>query len=229
MEEKLNNWFGLKWREALGDYLTSPEFFSIARQVTKAREQNIVHPDKDDVFKAFIKTPYNQVTTVLLGQDPYPDSTACGLSFCCCKKLRPNASLKNMIIEINDEYPGNILDIHDFRLDLLDLERWSMQGILMLNTALTVEDSKAGSHLDIWKPFTIKVLEALNKKENIVYLLLGKEAQKYEKYISTRHRIVSAVHPASIAYNPKSGWWGNGCFKEVNECLESVNLKTINW
>lgn len=230
MEEKLVNWFGLQWREALGDYLTSPEFFSIAKQVTKAREQNIVWPEKELVFRCFKETPYNEVKVIMLSLDPYSHGVADGLAFSCSKSLHPQPSLKNILIEINNEYPESYFDISDWKLDAIDLQRLAKQGVLLLNAYLTVEDKKPTSHAAIWAPFTIKVIEALNKKDDVVYLLMGKNAQSFEKYISTKHRVVSCPHPAAEAYSGgKAGFFGSNCFKDVNECLSAVGLKEINW
>lgn len=230
MEEKLRNYFGNEWYEALGDYLKSPEFLNIGRQVTKARETNIVYPEKELTFRAFKETPYNEVNVVILALDPYSHNVADGLAFSCSRSLHPQPSLKNILIEINNEYPENYFDISNWRLDAIDLQRWAKAGVLLLNAYLTVEDKKPTSHAAIWTPFTIKVIEALNKKDDVVYLLMGKSAQSFEKYISTRHRIVSCPHPAAEVYSGgKAGFFGSNCFKQVNECLESVNLQKINW
>lgn len=231
MEEKLRGYFGNSWYEALGDYLKSPEFLNIGRQVTKAREHNIVYPESSKVFRCFKETPYDKVTVCLIAMDPYNTKNAAdGLAFSCSGLLHPRPGLKNMLLEIENEYPQSYFDLTHFRIDQIDLTRWAKQNILLLNAALTVEEGKAGSHSEIWKPFTIKVIEALNKKESIVYLLLGRDAGNFEKYISTRHRIICAPHPSAEAYSGgKAGFFGSNCFKQVNECLKSVNLEEIIW
>ena len=231
MEEKLINWFGPIWREALGDYLKSPEFLSIGRQITETRKTKVVYPESSKVFRCFKETSYDKVTVCLIAMDPYNTKNAAdGLAFSCSGLLHPRPGLKNMLLEIESEYPQSYFDLTHFRIDLIDLTRWAKQNILLLNAALTVEEGKAGSHSEIWKPFTIKVIEALNKKENVVYLLLGKDAQSFEKYISTRHRIVSAPHPSAEAYSGgKAGFFGSNCFKQINECLKDNNQIEIIW
>ena len=139
MEEKLRRYFGDSWYEALGDYLKSPEFLSIGRKVTEATKTTTVYPESELVFRCFRETPYDKVTTILCAQDPYfIKDVADGLAFSCSRSLHPQPSLKNMLIEIEHEYPENKYDIHDWRLDSIDLIKWAKQGVLLLNLALTM-------------------------------------------------------------------------------------------
>ena len=230
--EKAVSIFGHGWVKELRDYLGSKEFHNIGQEIRKLRSQGIeVYPEGNLVFRAFTETHYEDVTVILLGQDVYPQKgVADGLAFSCSNSLHPQPSLKNMLIEVDAEYPEYKLDPYLWRLDQIDLTRWTKQGVFLLNSFLTVETGTPNSHAHLWRSFTIKVIEALNKKQDVVYLLLGNIAQSFEKHISTRHRIVSAAHPASESRNVGSGgFYGSNCFKQVNECLENVNLKPINW
>jgi len=231
MEEKLKLHFG-EWYEILKDYLHSPEFLQIGAKVKRLRESGVeVLPEGELVFRAFREAPFNDVKLCIIAMDPYPQSkVGDGLAFSCSRSLYPQSSLKNILIEIEQEYPQSYFDITHWRLDQIDLQRWAKQGILLLNAALTVEVDKSGSHREIWEPFTKKIIETLNSKEYIVYLLLGKNAQYFEKYISTKHGVISAPHPAAESYNRgKAGFFGSNCFKEVNELLKFNNLEEIIW
>jgi uracil-DNA glycosylase len=230
--EKAISEFGIEWYSVLEEYLLSSEFSKLGKTIGGMRLRgDSILPESEYIFRAFRETPYNKVTTIMCAQDPYSTKgVADGLAFSCSRSLHPQASLKNILLEIEHEYPENRYDIHDWRLDTIDLIKWARQGVLMLNLALTVEEKQPESHIELWKPFTQKIIEVLNLKEDVVYLLLGKKAQSIEKFISTRHRVVPTAHPAAEAYNGgKAGFFGSNCFKEVNQCLREVNLKEIIW
>lgn len=228
--EKALETFGNGWVTELGTYLSDKPIQKIGQELYRLKSQGLeILPESNLIFRAFKETPYDKVTVVMLGQDPYPQvNVADGLAFSCSRSLYPQPSLKNICVEIDSEYPQYMFDPHMWRLDQIDLTRWTKQGVFLLNSALTVQTNKPGSHADLWRDFTIEIINKLNKKEELVYLLLGKISQSFEKYISTKHRIISAPHPASESYG-HSGFYGSNCFKQVNECLESVNLTPINW
>ena len=228
--EKALETFGSGWVTELGNYLDDKNFQKIGQELYRLKSQGVeILPESNLIFRAFKETPYEKVTVVLLGQDPYPQKgVPDGLAFSCSNSLHPQPSLKNMCVEIDHEYPEYMFDPHMWRLDQLDLTRWTKQGVFLLNSSLTVIANRPGSHADLWRDFTIEIIKRLNKKEDVVYLLLGKVAQGFEKYISTKHRVVAASHPAAESYG-HSGFYGSECFKQVNECLESVNLSLINW
>lgn len=230
MEEKLLSWFGESWRLALGDYLMSPEFFSIAKQVTKAREQNIVYPDSTKVFRAFKETPYDKVSVVLLGQDVFHDGSASGLAFDNSESLRMSPSLRIINQELIIEYPelADRFLIHG-SLDEGDLTGLCKQGVFLYNCALTVNKKQPGSHMEIWKPFTEKVIETLSKRDFLVWILLGKFAQAFEPKINPKHAICKAAHPASAIYNVDSGFLNSGIFRQCNYHLNRMGKLEISW
>jgi uracil-DNA glycosylase len=231
MEEKLIRWFGETWVEALGGYLKSPEFLSIGRQITEIRKTAEVFPKGENVFRIFKELPVNQITTILLGLDPFPNSSACGHSFCNCEALKLSPSLKYIIQEINEEYPETIdrFVMPGGGLSTWDLTYLIRQGVFLYNVALTVEKSKPESHLELWKLFTKRVIDELNKQDFLVWLLLGKRAQEFEKDINPKHSIVKAVHPSAQNYNPNTGFIGSGAFRKVNYQLNNNGRKEIIW
>jgi len=222
--------FGEEWVNALGqEFLDSKEFINIANKIGNLRETLTIYPSRGNVFKAFRLTPLSKVKVVLLAMDPYHDGSADGLSFSnsLTKKISP--SLRNILKEIDTEYPENKELISHGRLDPQDLSRLALQGVLMLNTALTVEEHVAGSHLELWKPFTEEVIKTLNNEGEIIWLLLGKEAQKYSKLITNpSHSIVTASHPAAEIYG-NGGFFNSNCFKKVNLELFARNKQEIIW
>lgn len=229
---RMNLLFGSTWVKALGeDYFSSKDFIYLANKVAELREKTTVFPSRQDVFKVFRLTPFNEVRCVILAMDPYPiEGQADGLAFSNSKSNTISPSLKNILKEIDDEFPENRDIISHGRLDLQDLSRWSKQGVLLLNAALTVEKGKAGSHLELWKPFTIKVLQTLNTKNDIIWLFLGKESQKFTKFITNlSHTVILGVHPAAEAYSQNAGFFGSNCFKKINFELLARNRKEVIW
>ena len=231
MEEKLINWFGPIWREALGDYLKSPEFFSIGRQITEIRKTTEVFPKGENVFRIFKELSIDNVSVVLLGLDPFPNSSACGHSFCNCEALKLSPSLKYIIQEINEEYPETIdrFVMPGGGLSTWDLTYLVKQGVFLYNVALTVEKSKPESHLELWKPFTKRVIEELNKQEFLTYILLGKKAQEYESIINPKHVCIKADHPSYHNYSPNAKFIGSGVFRKVNYQLNKMGKQEIEW
>ena len=228
---RMNLLFGSTWVKALGeDYFSSKDFIYLANKVAELREKTVVFPSRQDVFKVFRLTPFNEVRCVILAMDPYPiEGQADGLAFSNSKSNTISPSLKNILKEIDDEFPENRDIISHGRLDLQDLSRWSKQGVLLLNAALTVEKGKAGSHLELWKPFTIKIIQTLNTKNDIIWLFLGKEAQGYKKYITTQtHSIIEAAHPAVSCYGG-SGFFGSNIFRECSNQLLARSKKEVVW
>jgi uracil-DNA glycosylase len=226
----LEDLFSSSWVDALGEsFFSSTGFTYIGNYIAKLRETTTIYPDRKDIFKAFRLTPFNEVKVVILGQDCYHDGSADGLAFSNSKSNTISPSLKNILKEIEDEFPENKNIITHGRLDLQDLSRWSKQGVLLLNAALTVEKGKAGSHLELWKPFTIKIIQTLNTKNDIIWLFLGKESQIYTKFVTnSSHTVILAAHPAVSCYG-STGFFGSNVFRKVNEELEARNKQIIIW
>lgn len=230
IKEKLVITFGKDWCEALKDIILSQSFFNLSSIIKQERQNHTIYPESFQVFRAFRETGYIQTKVLLLGQDPYHDGTASGLSFCCRDSHKTNPSLRLILKEIDLEYPENKDRIDFGRLDKADLSRWAKQGVLMLNAALTVRAKQPGGHQKLWTGFTSKVLHKISGKKDVVFILLGKDAQKYKPYIKpTGNLILEAPHPAAEIYKPGIGFIGSGIFKKANEFLNSVNKKEIEW
>ena len=176
------------------------------------------------IFNAFDSTPFDQVKVVILGQDPYHnDGQAHGLSFSVNDGIQLPPSLINIYKEINRDlhipipYSGN-------------LERWSKQGVLLLNATLTVEAHKAGSHQNRgWEAFTDAAIHKLaDQRENLVFLLWGAYAQKKASFINpNKHLILTSPHPSPLSAH--RGFLGNGHFSKTNEYLSQHGKAPINW
>ncbi len=194
------------------------------------RKQKKVYPEQKDVFKAFQLTPYEKVKVVFLGLDPYiRKDQATGLSFGVDidktdRKIPP--SLKTIIKELESDLDTLCLDF-DY-----SLEGWAKQGVLMLNTSLTVVEGQTNSHLQMWQPFTLEVIDAINDmNQNVIFILLGNTAQSYEKYLDPEStRVIKAPHPAAEAYaGGKAGFYGSKIFSKCNAMLYMLEKEEINW
>jgi len=166
---------------------------------------------------------------VIIGQDPYHDGSAHGLAFSAGRSAkRCPPSLKNIILEVEDDcFDGLNLE----RASSWSLEGWAEQGVLLLNTALTVEKGRAGSHSKIWEYFTDELLKLLSEeKTGLIYMLWGKHAQSYEHLIDDKHNyIIKAGHPSPL--NRTNPFRGSKCFSKANQIIENQNGPefTINW
>lgn len=201
------------------------EFAELMTFVDAEREAHPqeVYPLPEETFAAFALTPYDDVKVVLLGQDPYPlPGDAMGLSFSVHAGRPLPASLRsiNTMMELDGLEP----------LTSGDLTAWGEQGVLLLNTALTVVRSRAGSHLNQWKPFTQSVIELLSARERpMVFLMWGAKALWWERFIDTdRHQLVSAPHPAVRGTHP-TAFHTSKSFSRVNAELTRFGEKPIDW
>ena len=225
--------FGDSWYNELGEYLNSPQFLSIGRKIASLRREGkkiIPFKDSNLLFKAFRVTPYDKVKVVILGQDVYHTLDADGfpvydgLAFSNSTSFKAQPSLKNILKEVEDDvYNGcNPERIADY-----SLYGWAEQGVLLINVAHTVEVSHPGSHLELWKPFTDTVIERLQRKKDIIWILWGNFAKGYkEKIISKNHYIIEGVHPSPLA---GGGFFGGKYFSRCNEELIARNKTPITW
>jgi uracil-DNA glycosylase len=184
-----------------------------------------VFPAEQQVFSAFDATPFEQVKVVILGQDPYhgPDQ-AHGLCFSVLPGIKPPPSLANMYKELVQDIAGFSIPEHGY------LMPWAEQGVLLLNTVLTVEQGQAHSHKHLgWEQFTDKVIDEINQhREGVVFLLWGAHAQKKGKSIDkTRHHVLHAPHPSPLSAH--RGFFGCQHFSRTNELLTSMGKTPINW
>ena len=186
------------------------------------KNKNIA-PRPQDIFKAFELCSYQKTKVIIFGQDPYFQAgLANGLAFSVNKNYPIPASLKNIYKEIKND-TGILLNRDG------SLESWASQGVLLLNSCLTVEVSNPGSHVGIgWEDFIKEIIFLLNKKNNLVFLLWGNNAKKYGKYINPNsHLILTAAHPSPLsAYK---GFFGCKHFSKCNEYLKANGILEINW
>ena len=226
----MKNLFGINWHNAMRTYLQSQDFANLGYLLMAERKQKKVYPEQKDVFKAFRLTPYEKVKVVFLGLDPYiRKNQATGLSFGVDidktdGKIPP--SLKTIIKELESDLDTLCLDF-DY-----SLEGWAKQGVLMLNTSLTVVEGQTNSHLKMWQPFTLNVIDAINDmNDNVIFILLGKTAQSYEKYLNPEStKVIKAPHPAAEAYaGGKAGFYGSKIFSKCNSMLYMLEKEEINW
>ena len=213
------------WINAISDEFDKAYFKNLELFVNEEYKHGRVYPKKDEVFNALHFTPLNKVKIVLLGQDPYHnDNQAHGLSFSVLpeQKITP-PSIKNIYKELHDDL-GCYIPNNGY------LKKWADQGILLLNTVLTVRAHEANSHKSRgWEEFTDAIIRAINKEDRpIVYLLWGRPAQsKIAMLTNPRHLILKAPHPSPLsAYR---GFFGSKHFSQANEYLLSNGENQIDW
>ena len=216
---------GNKWDDILEDEFKKEYYANIREFLKKEYSTKTIFPNMYDIFNALKYTDYEDVKVVILGQDPYHGvGQANGLSFSVKKGMVVPPSLKNIYKEIQDDL-GIQLDLEDG-----DLSYLAHQGVLLLNASLTVEKSKPNSHSKIgWQTLTDAIIEKLNDKKNpIVYLLWGKNAQLKEKLITNKsHLILKCPHPSPFSVH--SGFFGCKHFSKTNDFLEKNGMTKINW
>lgn len=214
------------WKDMLGAEQQTPYFLDIMQHVAKQRAAgNTVYPPQDDVFNAFKSTEFDDVKVVILGQDPYHGpGQAHGLCFSVKPGIKTPPSLVNIYKELHQSIDGFSIPTHGY------LQKWAEQGVLLLNTVLTVEQGKAHSHSKIgWETFTDKVIAQLNEQaKGIVFMLWGSHAHKKGAFIhQTRHHVLKTTHPSPLsAYR---GFLGCGHFRHCNEILIKQGKTPINW
>ncbi|MGR5284572.1 uracil-DNA glycosylase [Vibrio maritimus] len=216
----------LTWQDVIGKekqqaYLQQTlEFVEVQREAGKT-----IYPPASDVFNAFQYTEFADVNVVILGQDPYHGpNQAHGLCFSVLPGVKTPPSLVNMYKELAQDIPGFEIPEHGY------LKSWAEQGILLLNTVLTVEQGQAHSHAKLgWETFTDKVIEVLNQNsENIIFLLWGAHAQKKGSMIDRqKHHVLTAPHPSPLS--ARRGFFGCSHFSKTNQLLEELGKPTINW
>jgi len=215
-----NSWKEKLLEEFNKDYMRSLSVFLRSEKL----KNKIIFPPGNKIFNAFNLTKFEDVKVVILGQDPYHGhNQAHGLSFSVEEGIRPPPSLKNIFKELESDM-GIKQPEHG------NLERWCSEGVLLLNSILTVEKSKPASHSNMgWEQFTDKILSILNDlKRNVVFILWGKKAQEKGHFLDkNRHLILKSAHPSP--YSANNGFLGSKPFSKTNHYLNSNNIKEIDW
>lgn len=214
------------WEAALAEYTAGAAFQDLMKKIAFERATQTVFPPESDTFRALELTDLTEVKVVILGQDPYhDDGQAHGLAFSVPAGVRLPPSLRNIYKELADEYNTLFLPADG------DLAHWAEQGVLLLNTVLTVRAHQANSHAKLgWEAFTDEVIKRVNAhaERGVVFILWGNPAQKKRILIDeTRHHVLCCAHPSPLsAYR---GFFGSNIFIKANELLRDSGKKMINW
>lgn len=216
----------LTWQDVIGKEKQQAYLQQTLEFVEQQRDAGkIIYPSASDVFNAFQFTEFADVNVVILGQDPYHGpNQAHGLCFSVLPGVKTPPSLVNMYKELAQDISGFEIPDHGY------LKSWADQGVLLLNTVLTVEQGQAHSHAKLgWETFTDRVIEALNQNsENIIFLLWGAHAQKKGAMIDRqKHHVLTAPHPSPLS--ARRGFFGCGHFSKTNQLLEELGKPAINW
>ncbi|WP_114767215.1 uracil-DNA glycosylase [Vibrio rhodolitus] len=217
----------LTWHDVIGSEKQQDYFQQTMSYVEQERASGkTIFPPAADVFNAFKATEFDQVKVVILGQDPYHGpNQAHGLCFSVLPGIKTPPSLVNMYKELAQDITGFEIPQHGY------LQKWAEQGVLLLNTVLTVEQGKAHSHAKTtgWELFTDKVIEAINQHNaGVVFLLWGSHAQKKGRFIDrNKHHVLAAPHPSPLSAH--RGFLGCGHFSQANQLLTQQGLTPIDW
>ena len=212
------------WVVVLQEILAAPAMKNLSEKIHELRKTTIVYPNPRDVFRAFDLCPYDQVSVVILGQDPYHgEGQANGLAFAVQLGMKIPPSLQNIFKEIRS-------DIGIEPLPDGDLSRWASQGVLLLNSTLTVGAGMPGSHQGIgWEEFTDAVIEKLSQdKEHLVFILWGNYARTKGAHIDrTKHLVIESPHPSP--FSARAGFFNSKPFSQTNTYLREQGLREIDW
>ncbi|MDC9032117.1 uracil-DNA glycosylase [Columbia Basin potato purple top phytoplasma] len=210
------------WQTFIAQEKKKKYFQNIMRFIkNEIKKEKKIYPPLQNVFEAFSLTSFQDVKVVILGQDPYFSiNQAHGLSFSTQSKITPS-SLRNIFKELKNDL--NLISYNN------NLTSWALKGVLLLNSILTVESEKPLSHKNIgWEEFTKNIFKFLNKKNKIVYILWGKSAQEYEKYIDIdKNYILKSPHPSP--FSAYKGFFGSKPFSKTNSYLIKNKILPIDW
>lgn len=213
------------WYNLLKDDFDSPEYKNLEQFLTKEYKTKTIYPKPEQVFNALNLVKYKDVKVVIIGQDPYHNpNQAHGLSFSVDKDVNLPPSLVNIYKELHD-------DLGCYIPNNGNLTKWAKQGVLLLNSVLTVEKNMANSHKGKgWEKITSKIIKLLNEREDpVIFLLWGGSAKQIGKDIDrSKHYVLTAVHPSPLSAN-QGGWFGNKHFSKTNEILVKLGKQPIDW
>jgi len=208
------------WKKVLEGEFEKNYFTHLAEFIKAEYKSSTIYPPPKFIFRAFDLTPFDKVKVVILGQDPYHgDGQANGLAFAVAQGVRPPPSLQNIYKKIKSDL--NCVG---------DINQWPSQGVLLLNSTLTVQAHQAGSHQNIgWEKFTGAVIRTLSEqKDHLVFILWGNYAKQKGQVIDTsKHLVISSPHPSP--FSAYTGFFGSRPFSKCNAYLESHSLAPIDW
>lgn len=214
------------WRDKLKPEFEKEYFQWMYDHINKRYNETTVYPKKDEIFAALNLTKLSDVKVVIVGQDPYHDGSAHGLSFSTTSGKTP-PSLRNIFKELINEYgPNNVSE----RTYNNNLEDWSKQGVLLLNRTLTVEAANPNSHSKLgWNKITDKIIQLINEQDKpIVYMLWGNNAKQLKSLITNpKHKVLESAHPSPLSAN--RGFFGNDHFFKCNDYLKAMGMNEIIW
>ncbi|GAB6495563.1 uracil-DNA glycosylase [Bacillus sp. UMTAT18] len=220
MENVLKN----DWGPLLAPEFEKEYYRKLADFLKEEYSTHVVYPKKEDIFNALEYTSYENTKVVILGQDPYHGpNQAHGLSFSVQPGIKTPPSLLNMYKELRNEY-GYDIPNNGY------LVKWAEQGVLLLNTVLTVRQGEANSHKGKgWEHFTDRVIELLNEREKpVIFILWGRHAQAKKKLITnTKHHIIESVHPSPLS--ARRGFFGSKPYSKINTILANMGEREIDW
>lgn len=213
----------MEWGDVFRTIKEGHDFSTLENVLSDKYQSSGVFPPRDEIYAAFELTPFEHVRVVIIGQDPYHgEGQAHGLAFSVNEGIQLPPSLRNVYKELKSD-----LGIVRTSGSLKD---WAAQGVLLLNTVLTVDAHEANSHRGLgWEVFTDNVIEAVSRElQHVVFILWGKPAQEKEKLIDTsKHHVVKSVHPSPLsAYR---GFFGSRPFSETNRYLERHDRGIVDW
>ncbi|AVI47480.1 uracil-DNA glycosylase [Bacillus licheniformis] len=220
MKQILND----SWWQQLKDEFDKPYYQELREMLKREYAEHTVYPEPNDIYNALHYTSYENVKVVILGQDPYHGpGQAHGLSFSVQPGVNPPPSLKNIFIELQNDIGADIPN-HG------SLVSWAKQGVLLLNTVLTVRRGQANSHKGKgWEQLTDSIIDVLNKRDKpVVFILWGRHAQmKKERIDISKHFIIQSPHPSP--FSARNGFFGSRPFSRANQYLEQIGDEPIDW
>lgn len=220
MKQILND----SWWQQLKDEFNKPYYQELREMLKREYAEHTVYPEPNDIYNALHYTSYENVKVVILGQDPYHGpGQAHGLSFSVQPGVNPPPSLKNIFIELQNDIGADIPN-HG------SLVSWAKQGVLLLNTVLTVRRGQANSHKEKgWEQLTDSIIDVLNKRDKpVVFILWGRHAQmKKERIDTSKHFIIQSPHPSP--FSARNGFFGSRPFSRANQYLEQIGDEPIDW
>jgi len=215
---------GNKWDDILTSEYKEEYFKKIVDFINKEYKEKIVYPPKNRILRSLSLTDYDNVKVVILGQDPYHGvGEANGLAFAVSNGIKLPPSLQNIYKELKDDLGIPIANVGN-------LECWAKEGVLLLNSVLTVEKDKAASHKGIgWENFTDAIIKKINEKDTpVVFILWGNFAKSKKTLITNpKHYIIESTHPSP--FSARYGFFGSKPFSKTNDFLKKNNIKEIDW